>query len=522
LKVAMGKRNKKRKLKAVFVEENNIDDGGIDPIGNKNRLSHVHLKEPNEGSAIRVANVCRGVLWGIVEMIQRREIKQSKNRKIKFESKDTETDEISEENIDELGITLPFQFASKNTKKMKLKQTKLNTNQNIVLPEPPYANMNHLLEENIYKVLDNDSYSFVRILGVGPSTIPDLESFVIIRYLCKDRQEEVNRKRLLPLSIDEIALARQQVEDDITFRFESGAPEGVHLKYWDQRYRLMDRYDEGIQFDAESWYSITPQLIAEYTARYSLQCAVAKDIPLRTVLDCFCGCGGNSIAFAVLMNPKDPEQSVDKNGDDCNDIKVIGVEIDPIKIEHLRHNASIYGVHPNQLQLICSDVYTFFADWTSSQNPPTTHHPSTSTSTSTTAETSTISSSLNPTTLPTSMIMDSTSNSTEPPSLNPNILTSTLTSTLTFPKIPPIDLIIMSPPWGGPNYVNSESFDLESMLSCGPNGDGFDLLLQAAQICRNLVYILPRNTKNSQLFELGDLVGLPCHIQNIWLGKLSN
>ena len=77
----------------------------------------------------------------------------------------------------------------------------------------------------------------------------------------------------------------------------------------------------------------------------------------------------------------------------------------------------------------------------------------------------------------------------------------------------------MSPPWGGPDYYKAASFDLKTMLSCGPNGDGFDLLMKASKVCRNLVYILPRNTKNAQLFKLGKLVGLPCHIQLIYMSK---
>jgi hypothetical protein len=69
-------------------------------------------------------------------------------------------------------------------------------NESIKLPEPPYGNMSQLLEQNIYKVQYNDSYYFVRILGVGPSTDTNFESFAIIQYLCTEQQEEVNRKAI--------------------------------------------------------------------------------------------------------------------------------------------------------------------------------------------------------------------------------------------------------------------------------------------------------------------------------------
>src|SRR3989338_4373628 len=57
------------------------------------------------------------------------------------------------------------------------------------------------------------------------------------------------------------------------------APRGVPAKYWAQRERLWGRYEEGVQMDEEAWYSATPELIAEHTAR-RLAC--------RTLLDGFC------------------------------------------------------------------------------------------------------------------------------------------------------------------------------------------------------------------------------------------
>ena len=38
-------------------------------------------------------------------------------------------------------------------------------------------------------------------------------------------------------------------------------------KYWEQRYRLFSRFDEGIQMDTEGWDSVTPERIAMHIAK---------------------------------------------------------------------------------------------------------------------------------------------------------------------------------------------------------------------------------------------------------------
>merc|ERR1711871_945510 len=55
--------------------------------------------------------------------------------------------------------------------------------------------------------------------------------------------------------------------------YDDSPPEGVDNKYWDQRYRLFSRFQQidfttgehsQIQLDEESWYSVTPECIADY------------------------------------------------------------------------------------------------------------------------------------------------------------------------------------------------------------------------------------------------------------------
>ena len=65
-------------------------------------------------------------------------------------------------------------------------------------------------------------------------------------------------------------------------------------KFWFQRHALFSRYDDGVRLDAESWYSVTPELIAIHVALRLLRppfCGVC--------VDAFCGVGGNAIQLAL-------------------------------------------------------------------------------------------------------------------------------------------------------------------------------------------------------------------------------
>jgi methylase of polypeptide subunit release factors len=58
----------------------------------------------------------------------------------------------------------------------------------------------------------------------------------------------------------------------------------VHAKYWDQRYRLFSRFDKGVRMDAESWYSVTPESIAQHIAQHCLRTlAVMRNISRKAL-----------------------------------------------------------------------------------------------------------------------------------------------------------------------------------------------------------------------------------------------
>lgn len=95
-------------------------------------------------------------------------------------------------------------------------------------------------------------------------------------------------------------------------------PFGKELqKFWDRRYELFSRFDEGIETDETGLYSATPEKIALHQA---------KRMNCRTVIDGFSGIGGNAIAFAKVCE------------------KVYAIEQDKNRIEMAKHNAKIYGV----------------------------------------------------------------------------------------------------------------------------------------------------------------------------------
>lgn len=130
-------------------------------------------------------------------------------------------------------------------------------------------------------------------------------------------------------------------------------PSVVHDKYWAQRRRLFKRFDEGIELDAEGWYSVTPEVCADHVAsRFEDAAEQFKRASTNNgrnarnrkgkqssksivILDAFCGCGGNAIAFAKLS------PSVVSH--------IICIDVDRTKLRKAAHNASIYGISPNRI-----------------------------------------------------------------------------------------------------------------------------------------------------------------------------
>lgn len=168
-------------------------------------------------------------------------------------------------------------------------------------------------------------------------------------------------------------------------------------KYWCQRYNLFSRFDDGIQMDFESWYSVTPENIARHIAE-----RVQNAPENYVIVDAFCGVGGNLIQFA-LQSPL---------------VRVIGIDVNADRLLMAKHNAKIYGVN-HQCEFILGDFMNVMK------------------------------------------------------SLNRQL----------------IDVVFLSPPWGGLNYVNSEKYSLNSMT---PNG--FEIVRQCRKyLSNNISFLMPRN-----------------------------
>jgi trimethylguanosine synthase len=116
---------------------------------------------------------------------------------------------------------------------------------------------------------------------------------------------------------------------------------------------LFKRFDEGIELDAEGWYSVTPEVCADHVASRFEDAAEqfkrastnnGRNVRNRkgkqssksiVILDAFCGCGGNAIAFAKL-----PPSVVSH---------IVCIDVDRTKLRKAAHNASIYGISPNRI-----------------------------------------------------------------------------------------------------------------------------------------------------------------------------
>lgn len=167
------------------------------------------------------------------------------------------------------------------------------------------------------------------------------------------------------------------------------------IKYWRKRFSLFSLFDLGIKLDRESWFSVTPEKVAAFTAN-RLQC--------DTIVDAFCGAGGNTIQFAKTCG------------------RVIAIDIDPKKVEMAKHNASIYGV-ADRIEFIVGDFLQLASSFKA-------------------------------------------------------------------------DIVFLSPPWGGPQYLKQEVYDIEKSILPVPASK---LIKISRQISQNIAIYLPRNSNTHQL-----------------------
>lgn len=117
-------------------------------------------------------------------------------------------------------------------------------------------------------------------------------------------------------------------------------PALVHDKYWAQRRRLFWKFDMGIQLDPEGWYSVTPEVIANHVAQRVASLAPPNEGFI--LMDAFCGCGGNAIAFG-----KQKQISL-----------IVCADIDRSKLRKAAYNACLYEIPQEKLIFVeCSSLF---------------------------------------------------------------------------------------------------------------------------------------------------------------------
>ncbi|KAK9454067.1 RNA cap guanine-N2 methyltransferase-domain-containing protein [Dipodascopsis uninucleata] len=172
-------------------------------------------------------------------------------------------------------------------------------------------------------------------------------------------------------------------------------------KYWKQRYFLFSKFSEGIWLNEQSWYSVTPESVAQNIAEH-----ICNSCQPSVIVDAFCGAGGNSIQFAHYVD------------------KVIAIDSNPVTLACARHNAEVYGVR-DKIEFIEGDFFEYASGLKA-------------------------------------------------------------------------DAVFLSPPWGGPSYLEEEIFDLNAMEPYNLR----TILQTSFRITPNVAVYVPRNSNIVQLREV--------------------
>jgi trimethylguanosine synthase len=243
-------------------------------------------------------------------------------------------------------------------------------------------------------------------------------------------------------------------------------------KFWSQRRRLFTRFDQGIQLDKESWFSVTPEAIADHIAARMVQ---SRENLI--IMDPFSGCGGNSIAFA-----KRDEVAL-----------VVCVDTDLEKLKKAAANALIYEIPPEKMVLIhedACDIMSFFRDG--------------------------------------KLAFKTEEVRAEVTDLGGEDCKYQIGNRTLLPER--LDMIFLSPPWGGMDYlkVGKRNYDLTSIQLPinGTSVSGEDLLDMAATSLghKPVTYFLPRNVNGIKLARSALKAGYEGPVvmeQNVLNGKLK-
>ncbi|KAJ3318896.1 Trimethylguanosine synthase [Boothiomyces sp. JEL0866] len=123
-----------------------------------------------------------------------------------------------------------------------------------------------------------------------------------------------SNNNLVENAINKITMTPESDTADLSDWSLERLPKNMH-KYFHQRYSLFSLFDH-IKIDMEGWFSVTPEQIAIH---------LANRLKGGTVIDAFCGVGGNTIQFSKVCS------------------KVIAIDNNKTRLECAKHNARVYG-----------------------------------------------------------------------------------------------------------------------------------------------------------------------------------
>ncbi len=249
--------------------------------------------------------------------------------------------------------------------------------------------------------------------------------------------------------------------------------EEVPDKFWSQRRRLFTLFDEGIRLDKESWYSVTPEAIADHISAH-----LVGNREDAVILDPFCGCGGNAISFAKMERVK----------------LVVCVDKDLEKLKMAASNATVYGIPKEKMVFIHSNagrVLSFY------EGQKLTSRPS----------------------------------DCETKANDDSVESFKIGGIELLPEA--IDCIFLSPPWGGMDYakVGKRNYTLQCIKVDGieenSEMDGEDILIGAAKALGEdapIALFLPKNINGVALGKSVLRAGYSCPLvleKNVLNGKLK-